>query len=553
MKGFSRRATAFALALVLGASPVASASTALGDDIKNDSVSLSQSTDLTTQLFWSNTYSDLRTEHYITYKPNTGVTPVVCFGDKILSRSTLTSLAQKLEEGGSRVVGGINGDYYVMATGAPCGLVVTDGVLRSSDAGLYGVGFRDDGTVFVGQPRLSVTATFSGHTLIVAGVNKVRTATDGYFLLTDDFSTGTQNSQPGVDVILVPVLDQVGETVQVNLEVESTGEEETTQAGTTDGSGITTISDSQKVTSETITANVETADAVTGTLIRTAEPAVGGRVTYTVEQVLRSDGSIDIPEGKAVLTINNNSNEWLVSELAALQPGDTVELDITSEDSRWAEADYAVGAMYKLVTGGAAEPGLVTDRYPRSAVGVKADGTAVFYTIDGRENGYSVGATLTQVAERLIELGCVEAVCLDGGGSTTIGATYPDASSLSIVNKPSDGAERANSNAVFLVSNLKATGILSHLYVTPGDLILLPGASAQLAAAAVDTAWYPMSLSRSVSWSVTSGAGTVSSDGVFTAGYASGKSVVTAAVSSARLSSTWPRFSSGIRSSTPWK
>jgi hypothetical protein len=69
---------------------------------------------------------------------------------------------------------------------------------------LYGVGFKADGTVFIGQPSLSVTATFSGHTLIVAGINKVRTATDGYYLLTDDFSAATQNSQPGVDVILSP-------------------------------------------------------------------------------------------------------------------------------------------------------------------------------------------------------------------------------------------------------------------------------------------------------------------------------------------------------------
>ncbi len=165
--------------------------------------------------------------------------------------------------------------------------------------------------------------------------------------------------------------------------------------------------------------------ALTGTLVRSVRPVVGGRVTYVVEQVLHSEGSIDIPAGKAVLTVNNKSNEWLVSELAALKPGDLVDIDVTSPDARWAEAEYAVGGMYKLVTNGVAESGLSAELSPRSAVGVRADGTAVFYTVDGRQTGYSIGATLAQVAGRLIELGCVEAVCLDGGGSTTMGAADP--------------------------------------------------------------------------------------------------------------------------------
>lgn len=534
MKRFSKRAAAFALALVLGASPVASASVALGDEIKDHSVSLSRSTDLTAGVFWSNTYSDLRTERYITYVPNTDVTPMVSTGDKLLSRTTLSALAKKLEENGSRVVGGVNGDFYIMATGAPCGLVVTGGILRSSDAGLYGVGFREDGTVFVGQPRLSVTATFSGHTLIVAAVNKTRTESGGYYLLTDDFSTTTQNSEPGVDVILSPVLDNLGQMVTVDLDVLKTEDTQPQEGGAAEEAGETgTITDSQQITSEPMPMETEAPDAVSDTLVQSAQPTVDGRVTYVVEQVLQSTASIEIPEGKAVLTINNKSNEWLVSELASLQPGDTVDLDITSPDPRWTEADYAVGGMYKLVTDSVVEAGLDANQYPRSAVGVKADGTAVFYTVDGRQSGYSVGASLTQVAQRLIELGCVEAVCLDGGGSTTMGVAYPTSDTLSVINKPSDGSERANSNAVFLVSHLSPTGILGHFYVTPGDAMLLPGAVTRLTAAAADTAWYPMSAGRQVTWSVTSGAGTVTPDGVFTAGSSAGVSQVTVAAGSA--------------------
>ena len=104
----------------------------------------------------------------------------------------------------------------------------------------------------------------------------------------------------------------------------------------------------------------------------------------------------------------------------------------------------------------------------------------IFYAIDGHQSGYSVGATLTQVAQRLIELGCVDAVGLDGGGSTTIGATMPGNSSMEILNVPSGGSQRAVTNGIFLVSDLKPTGTLDHFYVTPYDSIVLPGAQVSL-------------------------------------------------------------------------
>lgn len=119
MKRLGTKVTAAALALVLGLSPLASASEALGHDIHSGSVELSVGTSLTRQIFWSDTYSDLRTEHYLTYTPNTSVTPTVSYGSAIASRTTLTEMAQTLKAEGKRVVGGTNGDYYVVATGTP--------------------------------------------------------------------------------------------------------------------------------------------------------------------------------------------------------------------------------------------------------------------------------------------------------------------------------------------------------------------------------------------------------------------------------------------------
>lgn len=491
-----KRAAAAGLALMM-TGQAAYASEALGHDLHSGSVDLSVGTSVTRQIFWSDTYSDLRTERYLTYQPSTDVNPTVAYGDKVLSRATLASMAKTLENQGKRVVGGVNGDYYVFATGAPVGLVISGGVIRSATASTsawyYGVGFRADGTAFIGRPALSVKAAFQGVSHdITGGINKIRTESGGYTLLTGDFAATTGNTSPGVDVILSPLTDGEGETILT-------------------GSGAE--------------------------LVRSSEPIVGGRTTCVVEQVLESEGSIPIPEGKWVLTINGKGDAGKIEALKALQPGDTVDIDITSEDERWAQATEALGAPSRLLTDGALDDSFTGDsnantRVARTAVGIKADGTVIFYTIDGGQSGYSVGCTLRQAALRLKELGCVDAVAMDGGGSTTLGAAYPGGA-MEILNKPSEGTQRANSTAIFLTTTLAATGELGSYYVTPGDSLMLSGAVLQLKATALDTAYYPMADPNEVSFSIRNGDGTITADGLFTAGDSSGTAQIVATGGSA--------------------
>ena len=66
MRQFFRRATALTLALLLGLTPMAAASEALGDDLHTGTVGLAPGVELTRQIFWSNSKSDLRTERYFT-------------------------------------------------------------------------------------------------------------------------------------------------------------------------------------------------------------------------------------------------------------------------------------------------------------------------------------------------------------------------------------------------------------------------------------------------------------------------------------------------------
>lgn len=62
----------------------------------------------------------------------------------------------------------------------------------------------------------------------------------------------------------------------------------------------------------------------------------------------------------------------------------------------------------------------ISDRHPRTAMGYTADGKLVVLAVQGRMPGIAEGVTLVQLAEMLISLGCVEALNLDGGGSSCL-------------------------------------------------------------------------------------------------------------------------------------
>lgn len=532
MRKLSFRATALILSFILTFGPAASASWAMGSKTHVGTTHLAEGVDYTRQYLWSATYSDLRTERYMEYTPNDLVQPVVSYGSSVLSKSTLSSMAAALEAEGKRVIGGINGDYFVVATGAPLGMVVTDGVLRSSSSYLHALGFDAEGNAFIGKPELSITATLNGHTLSVAGgLNKVRSDKGSYVLYTSDYAPTTNHTSPGIDVILTPNTEKLGQAVEVDLDVEPTQSTDDPSATvdsdhTAPSSPIISSEQSAEAVEDLLSESAATDTApeeIQDTLVYTDVPVIGGRISCTVEQVLHSTGSIAIPEDKLILSIHGESNEWLVSQLTALQTGDTVDIDITSPDARWETAVTAVGGLHKMVSGGVVESGLDAGQAPRTAVGIRADGTTVFYTVDGRQSGYSVGASMAQVAERLVELGCVEAVCMDGGGSTTLGATLPGQGSFSVLSSPSDGTERTISNAIFLVAEQTTPGAAQQLSVSPGDAILFPGTKLRLSSMATDRLGQTVTryTNSQVTYSVPAQGGTVS-NGTLTAGSEAG-------------------------------
>ena len=129
-----------------------------------------------------------------------------------------------------------------------------------------------------------------------------------------------------------------------------------------------------------------------------------------------------------------------------LRPGAPVILDLSTEPSL-GTAVAAIGGGPALVHQGRPTGKSATrsfERHPRSAFGWN-DRHCFLAVVDGRQAGLSVGMTLAEWSEFLVEVGCQEAVNLDGGGSTELIAGDR------ILNSPCYGRERATATGLLVV------------------------------------------------------------------------------------------------------
>lgn len=183
----------------------------------------------------------------------------------------------------------------------------------------------------------------------------------------------------------------------------------------------------------------------------------------------------------------------------------------------------AVAGFGDIFENGHARSGLDnTTRASRTAIGIKADGTVVMLMVDGRQAPYSVGMTMAEVAASMEALGCVEAVNLDGGGSSTF-ATQREGepenettAGLTLRCRPSDGYERKVSNTIMVLSKAKPTGEFDHAVLTPNNEVYTPGSTVQFTAAGVDAAGGRADIPAGAVWTVLSG-GRIDADGAYTA------------------------------------
>ena len=107
----------------------------------------------------------------------------------------------------------------------------------------------------------------------------------------------------------------------------------------------------------------------------------------------------------------------------------------------WEAARDIVGGVGLLATAGRLvkdwEPekprdGFTTERHPRTVIGTAGDGRIWLITVDGRNKALSLGMSFAELQTLITRVGLVDALNLDGGGSTTMVVKG------AVVNHPSD-------------------------------------------------------------------------------------------------------------------
>ena len=455
------------LAMLLTLVPVqalaAGGSEAYGTEVWLQDTALQQGALLSDNIYWSEYYQQLRHEYFLTYTPSAAVRPTVAYGEAVCDRITAGTAAETFEAQGFRVVGGINGDFFDVSTGWPLGVVISGGELLSASGEYYAAGFREDGSAVMGLPALKMSAAHAGlGTVSVSSVNKPRVDNGGITLMTYDFRTDhtTGTTTPGVTALCTVLYGR---------------------------------------------------------------PTIGEELVLTVEEVVEDAAALPIREDQVVLTSAQAGYDVNLAFLRGLAPGDEIVFAAEAADEEWNDVTEAIGAMYLLVMGGQVVDGLDTTYAPRTAIGVKANGDVVLYTVDGRQTGHSMGASLKVLAQRMAELGCVTALGLDGGGSTTTVASLPAYRRYSLINSPSDKTQRKVTNHLMLLSEGLPTGQADHIYLHTSAPFVLPGHTVQLRANLVDTNYFPLESPVEL-WS---DGGTIA-DGVFTASDRTGPAVIRA-------------------------
>ncbi len=371
-----------------------------------------------------------------------------------------SSMATRNDREEHRVVGAINGDFYNPG-GIPVGAQVLNGMLLKRPYPTRSVfGYTDQKEPFINVVTFKGTI-ISKNDLIraVTGVNESR-ATDALIVYNKYFGSTTQTNCWGGEI-----------------------------------------------TAEYITEGLAVNDTIFLLVISKDSISAAGH------------GNNSIPTNGVVLSGHSSSRDFLNENVFI---GDTIKL-VLQLSPITSSIKELIGGVPRIVRDGnraveySAEDiaqSFCTDRHPRTAVGFSQDSTKIyFFTVDGRQSGYSVGMSLYELANYMLEWNVYQGVNLDGGGSTTMYVRGK------VVNSPSDsGGERAVANALLVVSTAP-TDPLALLRIGQDEVYLLSGTQLQFSASAFDQYYNPLSIEEStLNWSCEPEIGTIDSTGLFIAG-----------------------------------
>jgi hypothetical protein len=174
-----------------------------------------------------------------------------------------------------------------------------------------------------------------------------------------------------------------------------------------------------------------------------------GKVITTVQDMSR------VPVGRTQMVLSATGKS--IEKLQFLAKGESITIKMQTGGLDWAKAKNVVGGGPVIVSGGKPiqawdaedfNAEFASKRHPRSAIGSTKDGDVWLVIVEGRQ-ALSVGATIDELAQIMVKLGCVDALNLDGGGSSEL------ALAGMVVNRPSDGSERPIANSILVFDKKK--------------------------------------------------------------------------------------------------
>ena len=164
-----------------------------------------------------------------------------------------------------------------------------------------------------------------------------------------------------------------------------------------------------------------------------------------IEDIFDAKGSTTIPDGKAILWLKGtyaNQTEWM-------NVGDVLDISFSltlNNGPRDVNIHQLIGGSNHIIMQNGQFMEDWAERHPRTAIGFNADSTRLYFVVVDGRHMTSVGVTLWEMKGIFDALGAVNAVNLDGGGSSCILANDE------VLNHPSDGPVRAVGNGCLLVS-----------------------------------------------------------------------------------------------------
>ncbi len=164
-----------------------------------------------------------------------------------------------------------------------------------------------------------------------------------------------------------------------------------------------------------------------------------------IEDIFDAQGSRTIPDGKAILWLKGtyaNQTVWM-------SVGDVLDISFRltlNNGPQDVNIDQLIGGSDHIIMQNGQFMEDWAERHPRTAIGFNADSTRLYFVVVDGRHMTSVGVTLKEMKGIFDALGAVNAVNLDGGGSSCILVNDE------VLNHPSDGPVRAVGNGCLFVS-----------------------------------------------------------------------------------------------------